>query len=477
MRNKLQLIGPHSLTAQTIMLIAVGLTAAYLLGLFHYSKDRLDALVQLSLRNAAQTAAHMTHAIRASNEEWRSRVLQTMEEPHLKASLSKGPEYSNSSRLGEYEEIFREHLGRQAHRGELSGALINLAEGEEKWEVVEDGHTIDQMFIHAIRLIYNIPSHLSANVSIPLNNGQWLNITYTIPDFPRNLWSPSLSIVAAMTLAIIALSALSVRRMLSPLSDFAKATRRFALDINAPPMPLDGAVEVRDVATAFNEMQIRLRNLVRNRTEMMAAISHDLRTPLALMKLRVEAYPEAESRSRLLASIDHMESMIATTLDFARQSLEMESRKKIDVHALLQSVCDDAKERGGVLTLNIDDKAMIVSGQPSALRRAIENVVANGLKFGNSVVVSCAIGSDGISITVTDDGPGIPEPELERVFEPFYRGDQSRTDGSDGFGLGLSLVRSIVETHGGQVTLANNSPIGLSVRLFLPFPAECVIRA
>ncbi|UTW52518.1 HAMP domain-containing protein [bacterium SCSIO 12827] len=457
----------RSLTTQTIIMVILGLTTAYLIGLFHYSRDRLDALIHLSLRTTAQTFAHVTHTVASSNTAWRFDIVNTLNEPHLRASLSGDPIFSDEPYRSPYDQVFREHIKREAHSNEMANVRINMV---ERPPVSASLHrdTISEWFLHVLRTVYRLPVHLNVRMSVPLNSGGWLNIAYVIPEFPTELWSPSLTTVGVMTFSIILISMWVVRRMLSPLDVFARAARRFASDIHAPPMPDKGAAEVREVAAAFNEMQNQIRKMIQSRTEMMGALSHDLRTPLSLIKLRGEALPSSEEKTRLLSSVSEMETIISTTLGLARQAFDLEERQDIDLGALIHAICDDASDMSNDITATQLSGQTVVHGQPVALRRAFSNLIDNGLRYGHRVRVFLERVDTRIFVHIEDNGPGIPDAEMERVFEPFYRCDRSRSENSEGTGLGLSLAKTIIENHGGTVTLCNREPSGLAATVTLP---------
>ncbi|MEQ8249415.1 MAG: ATP-binding protein [Alphaproteobacteria bacterium] len=233
-------------------------------------------------------------------------------------------------------------------------------------------------------------------------------------------------------------------------------------------MPDKGAAEVRDVAAAFNDMQDQIRNMIRGRTEMMGALSHDLRTPLSLIKLRTEALPSSEEKEKLLSSVADMESIVSATLGLVRQAFDLERRQEIDLGALLQAICDDVSDTGGDAIATQLNRKTVIRGQPVALRRAFGNLIDNGIRYGHRVRVFLERDDNWAFIHIEDDGPGIPEAEIKHVFEPFYRCDQSRSENSEGTGLGLSLAKTIIENHGGTVALYNREPSGLTVTVTLP---------
>jgi signal transduction histidine kinase len=273
--------------------------------------------------------------------------------------------------------------------------------------------------------------------------------------------------MAIMALIILGVSVWAVRRVTAPLAALAAAAERLGHDVSAPPLAEAGTVETRQAARAFNDMQMRLRNLIDNRTRLLAAISHDLRTPLTLLRLRAETVENAQERDRMLGTIAEMDAMIGATLAFARDESAGEPRRPTDLVSLLHSVVDDMRDAGFPVCLK-PAEPVIYPCQPAALKRAIRNLLDNAVKYGKSGTVAMRRASRAIEIVIDDEGPGIPQEELTRVLEPFYRLDESRNRETGGVGLGLAIAQSIVQTHGGSLALSNRPEGGLRVRLSLP---------
>ncbi|MBI1208856.1 MAG: HAMP domain-containing protein [Azospirillum sp.] len=262
-------------------------------------------------------------------------------------------------------------------------------------------------------------------------------------------------------------SLIIVRYLTVPLTRVARAAERFGQDLSAPPLPEVGAAEARAVARAFNEMNRRIRQFVEDRTRMIAAISHDLRTPITLLRLRTEFITDPDERARMRATLAEMEGMIAATLAFARDDAADEPRLRVDLAALLSSICYDMADAGLPVRFEPESKVSLEC-RPGALRRALTNLLDNSVKYGGGARVSLAESEREIRILIDDDGPGIAEAEQEAVFRPFYRLEPSRNREFGGVGLGLSVARTIIHGHGGAITLANRPEGGLRVTLTLP---------
>jgi signal transduction histidine kinase len=254
----------------------------------------------------------------------------------------------------------------------------------------------------------------------------------------------------------------------APLTRFAQAAERVGLDVHAPAFPEQGPAEVRRVIRAFNQMQVRLQRMITDRTLMLGAISHDLRTPLTRLRLRIETDRVADDKPKMLSDIESMESMLTSTLSFVRGVEETEAAEDVDLDLMLQTVCDLITDVGGEVVYEGPGRCRYLC-KPQSMMRALTNVVANASKYGSRAEVRLARQpQSGYRVEVEDHGPGIPADEKPKVFEPFYRTAAARDRDSQGMGLGLSIARSVVLSHGGAIELADARPQGLIVRITLP---------
>lgn len=303
-------------------------------------------------------------------------------------------------------------------------------------------------------------------VAVRQADGSWL-VARPQPTFHLASWQGQLLITLMLSiLAITPLAWLFARRLAAPISAFATAAERLGRDPRAPPLEVGGSSEVMAAAEAFNQMQERLRRYVEDRTAMVGAIAHDLRTPLTRLRFRIEAAPD-DIRAKLAADIDQMDAMISATLGFVRDATRAGPREKLELSSLIESVLDEAAETGADATA-LPSERLVVEGDPVALRRLAANLVGNALKYGHRARGRVFTEAGHAVIEIADDGPGIPAEEQERVFEAFYRGEPSRSRETGGAGLGLAVVRSIARAHGGDVVLRNRSGGGLTARVTLP---------
>ncbi|GLS00786.1 two-component sensor histidine kinase [Brevundimonas denitrificans] len=317
-----------------------------------------------------------------------------------------------------------------------------------------------QFTVRADRLTF---APFAASVRQP--DGRWATV-----EPPRGLLSPwQYRILMALGISMLLLAPLvwwMARRLTRPIRVFADAAERLGADPEAEPLTPSGPSEVRTAIHAFNDMQASLRDHMRRRTQTVAAIAHDLRTPLTRLRFRAEQAPEAV-RDRMAADIEEMDALIAQAMAYVRGEATPERREAFDLDALAADCAGGFSETGGAVVFD-GGGALPVEADPAALRRALGNLIANAVKYGGAARVK-AFAQDGRAVvTVEDDGPGLPEDELEAVFEPFHRAERSRSRETGGAGLGLTVARQAARAHGGDVTLSNRSEGGLVARLHLP---------
>ncbi len=302
-------------------------------------------------------------------------------------------------------------------------------------------------------------------LAVPLSNGVWLNAVYAKPVLvPGSTYQTFISLgIAALAISFIAI--LMARWIARPLKDIAVAAERVGLGEEVAPIPECGPGDVRGTAEAFNRMQTRLRRFIEDRTRMLAAIGHDLRTPITSMRLRAEFIGDEDTKKKMIATLDEMQAMTEATLAFARDDAQREETRNVDLSALLESLCADLADLGWDVTFRNGEK-IPYRCRPDSLRRAVRNLIENAVRYGERARVTLTTKNDMIEIMVEDDGKGIPEQEFERVFQPFVRLEDSRNRETGGVGLGLSIARSIVRAHGGDIALFNGS--GLHAVITLP---------
>jgi signal transduction histidine kinase len=406
--------------------------------------QRIEALAQLSTQ-----AAHMPHIL-----------LQHSAAEHRAATHDMDGGFLRLPLLGDFESALREQL--QAVLGPAYRIRIAPTPEPPPPAVV-----LPAPFYHAHELALHPGSVQRYDVTVRFADGA--DVTYRVmrvpwgAPLPRNL----LLNLALLLLLLVIVLYLTARNITRPLSDLARAADRVGRGTGSvPPLAQRGARELRDAARAFNTMQDRLHRYLDSRTRVLAAMSHDLKTPLTRLRLQVEALENPAMQARIGRELDEMEGMVREALALFRGLDDGEPAVEVNIDELLAQIRDEFTDMGATVTLQ-GHALRPFTGKPQALKRCLTNLIANAIKFGTRADIALEDGAD-LLIRVRDQGPGIPPQELERVFEPFYRLESSRNRDSGGTGLGLSIARDIAQAHGGSLSLANASGGGLEATLRLP---------
>ncbi|MGA1797957.1 HAMP domain-containing sensor histidine kinase [Sphingomonas sp. 4RDLI-65] len=302
-------------------------------------------------------------------------------------------------------------------------------------------------------------------VSIEMPNGKWRVIRPghgTIGPWRMRiiLW-----FLVAMAVAAPIAWALA-RRVAKPIRLFAAAAERLGRDPRTEPLPLSGPFEIAEAAAAFNLMQERLNRYVEDRTTLIAAVAHDLRTPLMRLSLRLEKAPE-DIRASSETDIQEMSQRIGSAMAFVRDMTRHVRRQKLDLRSLAESVTDDFADQGDAVVLE-PGAALTIEGDAPSLKALLANLVGNAVKYAGHADVRIVRGAGVAIIEVSDTGPGLAQPDLDRAFEPFFRAEQSRNRDTGGSGLGLASVRAVARGHGGEATIENRPDGGLLAHVTLP---------
>jgi len=309
----------------------------------------------------------------------------------------------------------------------------------------------------------------AGRVAVVLPDGD--TIAFAMPPEPGRppFWGgPVLSLLLVMLVVLSLLGLWAARALSAPLSSLAEAAETFSLDHAAAPLPEQGPEEIRSVARALNAMRRRISALVDDRTKMLAAISHDLRTPITRMRLRTEFIDDEGSRAQMLRDLDQMRSMLDSVLSFLRNDGQLEPLTLIDIATMLQSIADQFADVGHPVSYHGPAHAT-VTARPTDLQRAVGNLVENATRFAKQVRIGLSVLPEAVVIEVEDDGPGISDAQKSAMLQPFVRGDDARNmDEASGFGLGLSIANAVTLAHRGELSLNDRVPHGLIVRIKLP---------
>ncbi len=305
---------------------------------------------------------------------------------------------------------------------------------------------------------------------VGLSGGGYLEVVAGGDVTVRLLGLPIGLIAGILGFVVALVTLIAVRRETRPLSDLADAVEQFGIQLQPSHLRERGADDVRLVIRAVNAMQARISELVRMRTLVLGAISHDLRTYLTRLRLRLELMPPGDQVEKARADLDGMQALVDDALAFARASFAPASGETVDLAALARAECEARRAQGAAVTLHGGDAELVVAGNRGALARVLANLVGNAIAYGTCADITLQNRGEAVDLVVEDRGPGIPAGEREVVFEPFYRLEPSRNRDSGGAGLGLTIVRQIAEGHGGRVTIDDRPGGGARLTVRLPKP-------
>lgn len=304
-------------------------------------------------------------------------------------------------------------------------------------------------------------------MAMQLADGSWLMFSMPSRSWGLEHWARNLVVIILILLSTGLVALIATRRLARPLQTFAEGARRFGVDFRAPPIKPVGPHEIRQAILAFNAMQAQLQHFIKDRTQMLAAISHDLRAPLTRMRLRGEFIDDPQLQKKLFSDVDEMHAMINSSLEFFRDNARLEEATPFDLAELLQTLIDDYRDQSIEIPFSGPQRLAYV-GRPLGLKRVITNLIENALKYASEPAIELRSDAEHVTIRVLDRGPGIPSDSYEQVFVPFHRLEGSRNKSTGGVGLGLSAARAIVLEHGGELTVRNRSIGGLEARVVLP---------
>lgn len=451
---------PQSLFSRMVLILLGGLILVQSISVVFHLRERDRLLFRSNSTESAQRIADAIRLLNSLDAANRQKLVVALNSSTLQispgASTSSPPQQNtgNINQAESFRMILHELLG--------DTQPIEVTVSEIEWDAMQHADSTSQR-------TNNIRSRqkTSFTVETRLQDGTPVSFSAfpsgeSFPLPPRILFN-----LLILLAAVIFLSLLAVRLATRPLNTLASAAEKLGNDINSPPLRVTGTIEVRRAAQAFNTMQSRLASYIQERTRILAAMSHDLKTPITRLRLRAELLEDEELRTRFTKDLEEMEYMVATTLDFMRGADNPEPVYPVDIMALLESLQADAVEMGQEVMLE-GLATQPYACKPAALKRCLGNLIDNAVKYGNSATVIVKEYDNQLKIHILDQGPGIPETELERVFEPFYRLESSRSRETGGTGLGLGIARNIAQMHGGDLLLRNRTNGGLEAILTLP---------
>jgi len=458
---------PDTIAFRATALLVVSLAFTHLVSNLFYETDRKTVLLSAGGEHAIQWVATVgSFSDGVSDGAW-SEMVSRVNTENLFVQVMDAPftQKPAATDLDWRDEALQRELERHVPAEQMGNYQISYV---SRGDLAENQTELTSKFTNDAG---DIPQALIL-VSLNLGEGKWLGAVSPILTTPT-FFSARLGLSMAVMLIFVAvISALIVRRMTWPLKQLSEAAEKLGTDVQAPAIAESGPVEVRRTAHAFNVMQNRIRRFVEDRTQMLGAIAHDLGTPITRLRLRAEFVEEGELRRKMLRDLDDMQEMVASTLAFIREDAAQEPRVTVDIGSLLARVCDDLSDAGHEVTLADIPRWQLVDCHPVSLRRALSNVIDNAVKYGGSAQVSMVVEETVFKILVDDNGPGIADNLHEDVFRPFLRLEESRSRETGGTGLGLSVARTILRGHGGDIRLKNREEGGLCVELRLPLTKD-----
>lgn len=449
---------PRSLFGRTLLVLAAGLVLAGLASQLVNLVDRGSSVYRLAAFQMASRIAQAARVLDRLPGESRTAVVKQIDDPHFTVTLSRSPiaVAKGTEPLDRYEQAFAGSLRRQLEPG--WPVSVAIAAEPRSRRAPGEGTVASPFEIWiAHHFYFLLPDRFSLVAQVGLEDGTTAVFYARMPQEPLNRLE-SLLPRLALTLAIfLVLTAAVVRVITRSLDRLARAAEQLGANMEDRPLPESGPREVRSVIRAFNRMQAQIARHVLERTRLLGAISHDLKTPLGRMRLRAELLPDAAVRAKFVRDLDELDSMVGSTVEFLGSLGRSPQLVPVDVAALIESLCEDYRETGAAVTFAGGARAPC-SAHPQALRRCLGNLIDNALRYGGSAEVRLQKSDAALGISVRDRGPGIPDADLERVFDPYFRLDASRNRDSGGTGLGLSIARNIARWHGGEIRLRNAAP-------------------
>ncbi|RJG44051.1 MULTISPECIES: ATP-binding protein [unclassified Mesorhizobium] len=471
---------PRSLPAWVLLIVIAGLLAIQVSTLSIVSRERVASNTILDLFRLNDRALSLVKLMYAASPEERKHVAAGLSVAPYVLSISDTPAITSSipadDEMAELEDVI---VGRLTKFGvEEARVRRESAQAQEhpKHKVTEPDDNLGGIERELLDLSADFNKTDTLVASIEFKDGQWLN--FVMPSTPLSpiLTTDSLPLYGSVAALVVLLSIWSLRRLTAPYRALESAVRRIGDDLKSPPLAERGSSEYKSAARAVNTMQARLREYVEDRELLAAALAHDLRTPLTRIRLRLELLRNSPLRTALMQNLADIEAISSSVLDFATYEAKGEEPERIDFWSLVDSVADgnpqvvfDGSRKHA--------RGLVCYGRTVALRRCVTNLVDNAVKYGGKARLVLSQNETEILLTIDDDGPGIPEGQMEKIFRPFARVEASRNRQTGGFGLGLTIARNIARRFGGDVRLHNRTGGGLRAELTIPLAKGAQLHA
>lgn len=447
------------LRTQLLILVIFAFVSGQLLSFWLMTDERSLAIQAALGIEAAGRAANVAQLIETAPPNLRQQIVQAANSPLVRFEISQEASVPD----GEHHDDAVVSSRVRALMGDNFSRAIRVEVHEiDRVLPPVPNLTPDLAELHA-DMMRGTVSTIELEISIALSGGDWLNVGTRFERPPWQVSAASLiSFIISAGLIVIAVFWFVIAKLTGPLTVLTRATERLGRGDNEGELPAAGTFEVQKLTRSFNTMQKRLSQFISDRTLMLAALAHDLRSPLTALRVQSEMVEDEETQAALARSIEEMSGMIETTMAYASGVGEKETVQEVSLEGLIRR---SAEHTDATITVESDVTVLV---RPQAMARAFRNLIENSVRYGQSAHVSWEVSASHVIVFIRDEGPGIPEDKIENVFEPYVRLEQSRSRATGGTGLGLSIARSIVLLHGGYLTLRNRLEGGLEARVALP---------
>jgi signal transduction histidine kinase len=466
---------PQSLAGQLVVFLLAAIVVAQAIAFIVVTDERRVAVERTTRDQVVARTVDFARLVAESPVDLQNRMMRNASDRRLRFDISDTGLLEHAD-MDERDEALERRIGDELGPLAREVRVVYETDGLNRWFRARKGDTKSTAgkgpgrrpafrdFVGLTISINLAPRTASAGAS----GERWLNMRTLVRTQPPTFEGLALASVITTAVALVIIVVFTVRRTTRPLRELAGAAERFGRGEAIAPLVEHGPSDVRRTVTAFNAMQDRLKRFVDDRTRMLAAISHDLRTPITSLRLRAEMVEDAEAREAMLRTLADMQTMVEATLSFAKDEATAEATRTVDLAALLDSLCDDLAAMGKDAAFRESDERLVIACRPTALGRALRNLIENAVNYGVRARVSARREGDAVIAEIDDDGPGIAEADRVRVFEPFVRLESSRSKQTGGIGLGLSIARTIIHAHGGEIALINRPEGGLRATVRLP---------
>lgn len=443
-----------SLKWQAVLIALGALLLSHMIAIGVYSQDREETMTSAAIQDVAERMSSYIAISADFGAETRGQMLRRAAGRVMSVSFGDQPDTSTCRETYEL-------------KGVVDGVIAASVPADVTWSsclAKEPAAIAQRLAQSALPFI----GEESLRVSFEFPDRMTVTLDGIVRDDPPFLLDSAVLYILLVGLVTSGAAYWLILRATRPLSRFGEHAAEIGRNLDSPALPEGGPSEVRSAVRAFNRMHSQMRRLVNGRTEMLAAISHDLRTPIARLRLRTEMLPETPDKAKLLGTLEEMEEMANAVLTFVREAAPPEPQRTIELGSLIESICSDLADARMPVTFVDELEHIRYSCRPLALRRAVNNLIDNAVKYAGGARVLLRREKDYVAIDVLDRGPGLDEQQIDQVVMPFYRGEVSRNRETGGYGLGLSIAASIANAHGGELIIRNRQNGGLRVSLHLP---------